>query len=466
MVSRTRGRSTAGGVAAGVVPGSFKADLLYHEKRSTLTLSRSDGVTRPPLLLDESGCRVSGMEGGRPFAAVLDDPSPSDLHRAAGSLAEALAEPAAISEASTRERGARWVEALLAVFDRWSEELAQGRAAAGVEIAEARMEAIVSLARVAVARAREDAPFIAARDVRTSVEGRCVVALTGGNRTLTIETARWADALSEPPASALLGWHGAAAGALRRGRDLLEAVPPPAMEAPALFSPAAAGILLHEICGHLLEADLLLAGASPFARLLGEKVASDQVTLVDDPRSAGGRVRLLVDDEGRETRATVLIEAGVLRGFLSGEATAAATNGASTANARRESYRCAALPRMTNLVMSPGPIDPEDLMKPMARGLLVERLGRGQVDPRRGEFRLEVESGRLIEGGKPGRPVAGAFLVGSCRELLRAIDGAGADMRTDPDAGACVKEDQVVPVGQASPSLRVAKVRILPGVGP
>jgi TldD protein len=190
------------------------------------------------------------------------------------------------------------------------------------------------------------------------------------------------------------------------------------------------------------------------------------VTLVDDPREASGRVRLLVDDEGRETRATVLIEAGVLRGFLADDATCAATHGVPTASARRESYRCASLPRMTNLVMAGGEQDPADLLKPIARGLLVERLGRGQVDPRRGEFRLEVESGRLIEGGRAGRPIAGAFLVGSCRELLRSIDGVGADVRTDPGAGACIKDDQIVPVGQAAPSLRVSKVRVLPGVGP
>ncbi len=121
---------------------------------------------------------------------------------------------------------------------------------------------------------------------------------------------------------------------------------------------------------------------------------------------------------------------------------------------------------MTNLSASGGGQDPADLMKPIARGLLVERLGRGQVDPHRGEFRLEVESGRLIEGGRPGRPVAGAYLVGSCRDLLRSIDGVGGDARIDTGAGSCIKEDQIVPVGQAAPSLRVTKVRVLPGVGP
>jgi len=466
MAPRTRGRTASAGPATELVPSSFKADLLFHEKRSTLTLSRRDGVTHPPLLLEESGCRVSGAAGDRLFAVVLDEPGPAALRLAAGPLAEALAEPAAISESSARERASRWIDPVLAVFDRWTGDLSAGRAPEGTEIAGARMDATIVLARVAAARSRDGAPFIATRDLRASAEGRCAVTLRVGDRSLTIEASRWADPLADPPSSVLPGWHDAAAEALRRGLDLLDAVPPPAMEAPALFGPAASGILLHEICGHLLEADLVVSGVSPFARLLGERVASDRLTLVDDPRMPGARVRCLMDDEGRETRAAVLIEAGVLRGFLSDDGTAAATAGLSAASARRESYRCASLPRMTNLSASGGDQDPSDLMKPIARGLLVERLGRGQVDPHRGEFRLEVEAGRLIESGRPGRPVAGAFLVGSCRDLLRSIDGVGSDARIDTGAGSCIKDDQIVPVGQAAPSLRVAKVRVLPGVGP
>jgi len=469
MASRSHGREADRVEAIDVAAGIPAGGLLFHEKRSTITVSRRNGIARPPLVLDESGCRVSGIASGHPFATVLDEPGPRSLRRIAGLLSEGLAEPAAIGDATTRERASRFIEPIAALFARWSSELSMADLPAGCEIIDTKMDATIVLSRIAVARARGDDPFLVARDLRASVEGRLSITLRHGDRPLTVEATRWADALADPPAAAFPGWHGAAAEALQRGADLLDAVPPPAMTAPAVFSPGAAGILLHETCAHLLEGDLVASGASPFARLAGEKVAIDHLTLVDDPRLERARVRLLVDDEGNETRATVLIEAGVLRGFLTDGATAAALAGAaagtaSTANARRESYRFAAIPRMTNILVAAGEEAPADLMKPISRGLYVERLGRGQVDPRRGEFRLEVESGRLIESGRPGRSISGAFLVGSCRELLRAIDGIGDDVRIDSGAGACIKEDQIVPVGQATPSIRVAKVRVLPGV--
>jgi TldD protein len=196
---------------------------------------------------------------------------------------------------------------------------------------------------------------------------------------------------------------------------------------------------------------------------MGERVAPESVTLVDDPRLDGGRVHLRMDDEGVVPERRTLIDSGVLRGFLSDRRTSEATSGLSTGNARRESYRHPPLPRMTNLVLEACQEDPADLINRIPRGLWVERLGRGQVDPHRGLFRLEVQAGRLIEGGVPGRPIAGAFLVGSCAELLSSINGVGGDLRADADAGVCIKEDQIVPVGQAAPSVSVSQVAVLPG---
>ncbi|MBI3449585.1 MAG: TldD/PmbA family protein [Acidobacteria bacterium] len=461
MVSRTRGRAAS---TDDVVPDFFRVELLFHERRSTVHLSRRDGLARPALLLEETGCRASGIAGSRPFTAVLDDPSPGMLRRAAGDLADALAEPASIAEMSVRERTSLWIDPIRAIFDAWTEELAAGSARAGAEVIGAKLDATISLARVVVARPRDAAPFFAARDLRATVEGRCSVTLRRRERIVTVEASRWADGFADSAVAATAAWRDAAAECVARGVPRLEAVPPPAFEGPAVFGPEATGVLLHEICGHLLEADLVTAGVSPFARLAGEKIACDELTLLDDPTLAGGRVRFLMDDEGRQARATVLIEAGVLRGFLSDDATAAATGGESTSGSRRESYRFTSLPRMTNLVLAEGPRDPEELVAPIARGLLVDRLGRGQVDPRRGEFRLEVESGRLIEGGRAGRLVTRAFLVGGCRELLRSIDGVANDVRIDVGAGSCIKDDQIVPVGQAAPSLRVSKLKVLPGV--
>lgn len=479
MGPRARGRSTTsavpgaaafarrGALKAGnarLLPEDFVADAVFHERRCTLTLARADGTARSPVLLDESGCHVSGAAAGRPLRIVLDDPGAVALRGTAGSLAEALLDPSAVTGEGLHERIARIAGFLPSLFEKWEKEALASGSDRGAAVAGVRMEVRISLGVITAAHSRGEAPFIAARDAREALEGRVAVTLRHQGRAITVEETRWADAGAQTgPFDA---WGGAAAAAVLRGADLLEAVPPPAMESPVLFVPAAAGLLLHEICGHLLEADLVAASASPFAALLGARVAASGVTLADDPRLPGGRVRLRVDDEGEETRSCVLIEAGILRGLLSDGSSSAATGGLSTGHARRESYRFAPLPRMTNLVMAAGPEDPADLRRGIPRGLLVERLGRGQVDPRRGEFRLEVESGRFIEDGTAGRPVAGAFLVGSCRDLLASIDGVGADVRLDSGAGSCIKDDQIVPVGAAAPTVRAARVRILPGVSP
>ena len=172
---------------------------------------------------------------------------------------------------------------------------------------------------------------------------------------------------------------------------------------------------------------------------------------------------MTLDDEGEGTRTNLLIEEGRLVGYLTDRGSAAALGRLSSGCARRESYRQPSLPRMTNLILAAGELDPADLRQGMSRGLMVDRLGRGQVDPRLGRFRLEIESGHLVEGGKLTRPVAGGFLVGSCLELLAAIDGVAADQEEDRGAGVCIKDDQLVPVGQVSPSLRVARLKVIPG---
>jgi TldD protein len=305
------------------------------------------------------------------------------------------------------------------------------------------------------------------RDRRAALEGSVCATLRLDGRAVTAETARWAPVLFSPPGpGALQGWGGGGRESVERALALHGAVPPPAMEAPALFSPSAAGVLLHEICGHLLEADLIVSGINPFLAAPGERIAAEALTIMDDPIRKDGRVWIEVDDEGEAARVNLLVDSGILAGYLCDTQTASANAGCSTGNGRRDSYRHPCLPRMTNLSVAPGTDDPADLLTGIGRGLYVERLGRGQVDPRRGEFRLEVEAGRLIESGSLGRPAAGAFIVGSCRDLLLGIDGVGGDVAVDPGAGVCIKEDQIVPVGQIAPSLRLSRVRILPGVAP
>ena len=350
-------------------------------------------------------------------------------------------------------------------MDRWGRILNR----AGDRIISATTEASIAIAQIHQARITlHDAggrdPGAPSR--RAALEGRVTATFQGPHGPFQIEASTWSAVSPKSSVKDLQAWDKIAEDLIQTGEEMLEALPPPAMEAPAIFSPVAAGVLLHEICGHLLEADHVLAGSSPFGALIGSRVAPVNVTLLDDPTLPYGRVHQLLDDEAEPAHTNVLIEDGRLTGLLSDHGSARATGGRSTGNGRRESYRHRPIPRMTNLILAAGMESAEDLPKSVDRGLLVQRLGRGQVDPRRGQFRLEVEKGRMIEGGRLGRPVAGAYLVGSCMDLLASIDGVGGDLTMDPGAGICIKEDQIAPVGSVSPSVRVSCVRIVPGAAP
>jgi TldD protein len=221
---------------------------------------------------------------------------------------------------------------------------------------------------------------------------------------------------------------------------------------PVVFAPPSGGLLLHEICGHLLEADHVLAGESPFAGARGEAIASSLLSLADDGSLAGLRGSAKFDDEGIPSRRTPLIVKGTLVGYLSSRMTAHATDRISTGNGRRESYRDAPLPRMTNLVIDPGTMTCDEIIASTGHGLLVRRLGRGQVNPITGRFLLAVEEGLLIEQGRATRPVA--------QQALAAIDAVGGDVAADPAGVICLKEDQAIPFGTLQPTLRVASLSV------
>jgi predicted Zn-dependent protease len=450
------------------LPGSFQPRILYTEARATVTIRREGGSIRPPILVEESGCRIGGLADERAYVAVIDDPDDGTLGRFAKMVG---AEAAPLDSGDTpelAERALSWTGPIAAGMDRW-EKISIGD---GERIVDARWEARVDLASVRVAR-RACAPLPAAPDEgpeaatrsqdRSLLEVRLHLKVERAGRCVDVESARWADPGQRASEAALAAMEGLWPEALVTAGALFDGVSLPSLEGPVVFSPAAAGVLIHEVCGHLLEGDLVRAGHSPFSGMTGRKIAPEGITLHDDPLRPGARVDLRVDDQGEGTRLTPLIESGRLVGFLTDRRNAAALGILSSGNARRESYRHAAMPRMTNLVMAPGTDDPAEMLRGVGRGLYVERLGRGQVDPRLGRFRLEVECGRLIESGRATRPVHGGYLVGGCLDLLEAIDAVGSDQQVDPGAGVCIKEDQIVPVGQVFPSLRVSKLRILPG---
>jgi TldD protein len=215
------------------------------------------------------------------------------------------------------------------------------------------------------------------------------------------------------------------------------------------------GILLHEAIGHGLEGDFNRKGSSAFAGRIGERVAARGVTVVDDGTLPGRRGSLSVDDEGNPTRRTVLIEDGILKGYMQDSLNARLMGAELTGNARRESYAHIPIPRMTNTYMLNGDKSPEEIIASVQYGLYAANFGGGQVDITSGKFVFSTAEAYLIENGKITCPVKGATLIGNGPDVLTRVSMVGNDMALDPGVGTCGKEGQSVPVGVGQPTLRV-----------
>jgi TldD protein len=227
-----------------------------------------------------------------------------------------------------------------------------------------------------------------------------------------------------------------------------------------VLAPASSGVLLHEAVGHGLEADFIRKKTSLFAGRIGEKVASEHCTVIDDGTLPGQRGSLNVDDEGHATSRTVLIENGILTGFLNDRQNAALLGVARTGNGRRQSFRHPPLPRMTNTFLRPGTDDPDEIVRGVKNGLYCRAFGGGQVDIANGSFVFEVKEGYLIEDGRLTAPVKGATLVGNGPETLSRVTRVGHDDALDPGVYTCGKEGQSVPVGVGLPTVRIDGVTI------
>jgi TldD protein len=240
----------------------------------------------------------------------------------------------------------------------------------------------------------------------------------------------------------------------------LAARPAPAGEMEVVLGPGWPGILLHEAVGHGLEADFNRKGTSAFAGLIGQKVASPKVTVVDNGTIAGRRGSLNVDDEGSPTQETVLIENGILRGYLTDKLSARLTNSANTGSGRRESYQSIPMPRMTNTYMLAGDDDPEDILRSVKRGLYAVNFGGGQVDITNGKFVFSASEAYLIEDGKITAPVRDATLIGNGPEALKYVSMVGHDLKLDQGIGTCGKDGQSVPVGVGMPTIKLDKMTV------
>ncbi|MEK7223877.1 MAG: metallopeptidase TldD-related protein, partial [Pseudomonadota bacterium] len=235
----------------------------------------------------------------------------------------------------------------------------------------------------------------------------------------------------------------------------LDAVEAPAGTMPVVLGPGWPGILLHEAIGHGLEGDFNRKGTSAFAGKLGQRVASEQCTVVDDGTIPDRRGSLNVDDEGTTTQKTVLIENGILKGYMQDTLNARLMGVAPTGNGRRESYAHLPMPRMTNTYMLAGKYDPGEIIASVERGLYAVNFGGGQVDITSGKFVFSASEAYLIENGKITRPVKGATLIGNGPDVLTRVSMVGNDLQLDPGVGTCGKEGQSVPVGVGQPTLKI-----------
>ena len=235
----------------------------------------------------------------------------------------------------------------------------------------------------------------------------------------------------------------------------LEARPAPAGTMTVVLGPGWPGVLLHEAVGHGLEGDFNRKGSSAFSGRLGQRVASPGVTVVDDGTIPGRRGSLSIDDEGTPTQRTVLIEDGVLRGYLQDSLNARLMKMPLTGNARRESFAHVTMPRMTNTYMLAGAHDPAEIIKSVRKGLYATNFGGGQVDITNGKFVFSTAEAYLIENGKVTHPVKGATLIGNGPDALTRVSMIGNDLKLDPGIGTCGKEGQSVPVGVGQPTLKI-----------
>ena len=246
-----------------------------------------------------------------------------------------------------------------------------------------------------------------------------------------------------------------AAQAVSQALVNLEARPAPAGTMTVVLGPGWPGVLLHEAVGHGLEGDFNRKGSSAFTGRLGQRVASPGVTVVDDGTLPGRRGSLTVDDEGTPTQRNVLIEDGVLRGYMQDTLNARLMKMPVTGNARRESFAHLTMPRMTNTYMLAGPHDPKEIIAGVKRGLYATNFGGGQVDITNGKFVFSAAEAYRIEDGKVTHPVKGATLIGNGPDVLTRVAMIGNDLKLDSGIGTCGKEGQSVPVGVGQPTLRI-----------
>ena len=439
--------------------GEF-ADL-YFEHHRTSSLLLEEGIIRTASAGVTCGLGVRVVSGERTGYTYTDDLSPEAMARAARTAAHIAADtrvvpPQAVSPAAVRRRYGPDTVSVLGLAERIALLERADRAARAYD---PRIEKVVAtlsdetkqvrIANSAGVLAEDVQPLfsmrvsVIARDGEVRREGTA-----GGGGRMGPE---FFD--GKPPESF-------AREAGRMAITLLGAKEAPAGPMPVVLAPGWPGILLHEAVGHGLEGDFNRKGTSAFSGRIGQRVAAPGVTVVDDGSLPDRRGSLNIDDEGNVPGRTVLIEDGILRGYLQDRLNSGLMKMAPTGNGRRQGYGSIPIPRMTNTFMLAGQDDPEDIIRSVPRGLYAKHFGGGQVDIVSGKFVFSATEAYLIEDGKIGPPVVGATLIGNGPDILTKVTRIGHDLALDEGIGVCSKAGQNIPVGVGLPTLLVSEITV------
>ncbi len=450
-------------LSAALAAGGEYADL-YFEYRSTSSLSLDESMIKSATQGVSVGCGVRVISGERTGYAYTDDLASDKILQAAGLAAHISSGPARVSTVGLSEM----------VLPRSLYPVVT--APTDVELA-AKLDLVWRADRAARKYDRRIQQVRAgyADEVRSILNVNSEGGLTGDYQPLARLSVF---CLAQDGSQTQQGFSGGggrvelqffleektpehfAEEAARQAIVQLTAVDAPAGEMPVVLGPGWPGILLHEAIGHGLEADFNRKKTSAFSGLLGERVASDACTVVDDGTLPGRRGSLNVDDEGTPTSRTVLVEKGILRGYLQDRLSAKLTHAPLTGNGRRESYAHIPMPRMTNTYMLAGESAPEDILRSVQRGLYAVQFGGGQVDITNGKFVFSASEAYIIEDGKITRPVRNATLVGDGPTVLRHVSMVGNDLALDEGIGTCGKDGQSVPVGVGIPTIKVDRLTV------
>lgn len=405
----------------------------------------------------EEGAGVRVVEGNTTYFAHVDGLDPADLERAADEAAAALRgdrrepQPLRAREPTPLPIERRPEDVPAAQKAAMLRELDERARAKGDEIAQ--LMASYAEARREVAIANSDGLFTGDDRTRTRIGVQAVArrgdAVETGMETLGAH--RGYELLEDDPGQI-------AEQAAAKALTLLEAVPAPSGSIPVVVGGGFGGVLFHEMTGHGLEADHIQKGASVYVGKLGESVAEPLLNAYDDGRLDGEWGSDAIDDEGRPTQKTQVIEDGKLTSYLYDRLTAERADVDSTGNGRRESFRHLPIPRMTNTYIAPGDATPEELIADVERGFYAVSFGGGQVDPATGDFVFGVSEGYLIEGGRVTSPCRGATLIGNCLDALAAIDAVADDFFMK--SGICGKGGQKVPVGTGQGHVRLRALTV------